>query len=139
MSPSRKARGRDRRVVGFTTTYEIGVNHHWCCEFESHSGWGVQHYVLKFVSDLRQVVGFSTLWKITRKSDYQDTSCYYRILFFNLYMYIWILQIKMEHHAIVEWQALSFKILTGYTINTDCIRFKWNIIQKLNDRLFSLV
>ena len=34
--------------------------HHWCCEFESRSGQGVQHYVIKFVSDLRQVGSF--LW-----------------------------------------------------------------------------
>ena len=27
-------------------------------EFESRSGQGVQHYVIKFVSDLRQVCGF---------------------------------------------------------------------------------
>ena len=32
--------------------------HHWCCGFESRSGRGVQHYVIKFVSDLRQVGGF---------------------------------------------------------------------------------
>jgi len=50
--------GRDRVVVGFTTTYAISVYHHWCCEFEYRSGWGVQHYVIKFVSDLRQVSGF---------------------------------------------------------------------------------
>jgi hypothetical protein len=30
----------------------------WCCEFESRSGRGVQHYVIKFVSDLGQVGGF---------------------------------------------------------------------------------
>jgi hypothetical protein len=53
----RGGRGRDRMVVGFTTTYEISVYHHWC-EFESRSGRGVQHYVIKFVSDLRQVGGF---------------------------------------------------------------------------------
>ena len=29
-----------------------------CCEFESRSGRGVQHYVIKFVSDLWQVVVF---------------------------------------------------------------------------------
>jgi len=46
-------RGRDCMVVGFTTTY-----HHWCCDFESRSGQGVQHYAIKFVSDLRQVGGF---------------------------------------------------------------------------------
>jgi hypothetical protein len=50
--------GRDRMVVGFTTTYAISAYHHWCCEFESRSGRGVQHYVIKFVSDLWQVGGF---------------------------------------------------------------------------------
>jgi len=38
-------RGRDRIVVGFTTTYAISAYHHWCCEFESRSGRGVQHYL----------------------------------------------------------------------------------------------
>jgi hypothetical protein len=52
--------GRNRMVIGFTTTYAISVYYHWCCEFDSWSGWGVQHYVIKFVSDLRQVSGF--LW-----------------------------------------------------------------------------
>ena len=51
-------RGRDGMVVGVTTTYAISVYHHLCCEFESRSGRGVQHYVIKFVSDLRQVSGF---------------------------------------------------------------------------------
>jgi hypothetical protein len=43
-------------VVGFTTTYAISTYRHYCCEFESRSGQGVQYYVKKFVSDLRQVV-----------------------------------------------------------------------------------
>jgi len=59
-------RCRDRMVVGFTTTYGISAYHHWCsvayhhwcCEFESRSMWGVQHYLIKFVSDLLQVGGF---------------------------------------------------------------------------------
>jgi len=42
-------------IVGFTTIYAISAYHHWCCEFESRSGQGVQHYVIKSVSDLRQV------------------------------------------------------------------------------------
>ena len=54
-------RGRDRMVVGFTTTffctYAIGAYYHWCCEIESRSGRAVQHYVIKFVNDWRQVVG----------------------------------------------------------------------------------
>jgi hypothetical protein len=48
----------DRMIVGFTTTNAISAYHHWCCEFKSRWGWGVQHYVIKFVSDSRQVVGF---------------------------------------------------------------------------------
>jgi hypothetical protein len=55
--------GRDRMVVGFTTTYAISAYHHWCFEFESRSGRGAQHYVIKFVSDLLQVDGFlQVLW-----------------------------------------------------------------------------
>ena len=44
-------------VVGFTTTYAIRSYHHWCCEFDSRSRRGVKHYsyVIKFVSDFRQV------------------------------------------------------------------------------------
>ena len=33
--------GRDRMVVGFTTTYAISAYHHWCCEFKSRSRRGV--------------------------------------------------------------------------------------------------
>ena len=42
-------------VVGFTTTYAGGT-----CELESRSGkvYSIQHYVIKFVSDLRQINGF---------------------------------------------------------------------------------
>ena len=50
--------GRDRTVVGFTTTYAISAYHHWCCEFESRSGRGVQQDVIKFVSNLRLIGGF---------------------------------------------------------------------------------
>ena len=34
-------------VVWFTTTYAISAYHHGCCEFESRSGRGAQHYVIK--------------------------------------------------------------------------------------------
>ena len=46
-----------RMVVEFTTTYVYAVSayHHWFCEFEFRS---IQHYVIKFVSDLWQVGGF---------------------------------------------------------------------------------
>ena len=56
-----KHRGcRDRMVVEFTTIYAISAYHHKRCEFESCSGevYSIQHYVIKFVSGLRQVCGF---------------------------------------------------------------------------------
>jgi len=48
-------RGCDRMVVGLTTTYAICAYHHWCCGFDSRSGRCVQHYVIQFVSNLRQL------------------------------------------------------------------------------------
>jgi hypothetical protein len=56
--PIRGHRVHGRIVVGFTTTCAISDYHNWCYEFESRSGRGVQHYVIKFVSDLWQVSGF---------------------------------------------------------------------------------
>jgi hypothetical protein len=67
--------GRDRMVVGYTTTYAISAYHHWCCEFESQSGQGVQHYVIKFVSDLLaagQWFSPGTLVSSTNKTDCHD-------------------------------------------------------------------
>ena len=51
--------GCDRMVVWFTTTYTISVYHQLRCEFEYRSGgvYLIQHCMIKFVSDLRQVVG----------------------------------------------------------------------------------
>jgi hypothetical protein len=40
----RGCRDRARMVFGFTTTYVISAYLHWCCEFESRSGRGVQHW-----------------------------------------------------------------------------------------------
>ena len=50
-------RGHDRMVVGLTTTCAISAYHHKSCEFEPRSWQGV-HYVITFVSDMRQVDGF---------------------------------------------------------------------------------
>jgi hypothetical protein len=56
---TRGSRGRDHMVKnGFTTIYAISAYHHLYCEIESRSWRGVQHYVIKFVSGLRQVGGF---------------------------------------------------------------------------------
>ena len=53
-------RGHDRMVVGFTTTYAISAYHHQLCEFNFHLDkvYSIQHYVIKFVSDLWQVSDF---------------------------------------------------------------------------------
>ena len=63
-------RGRDRMVVGIYDYLCYQSYHHWSCELESLSGRGVQYYVIKFVSDLRQV-GFSPspLVSSTNKTD----------------------------------------------------------------------
>jgi len=55
-------RGRDCMVVGFRTTCAFSCYHHWCCEFKSRWGW--DYYVIKFVSDLRQVDGFLQVLRI---------------------------------------------------------------------------
>ena len=58
-------RGRDCVIVGFTTTYMISDYRQYRCEFETAHGevYMIQHYVIKFVSDLRQVGGFlQVIW-----------------------------------------------------------------------------
>ena len=53
-------RGRDRMVVGFTTTCAISGYHHLSCKFEPRTCRSVPDtcYVMKFISDLWQVGGF---------------------------------------------------------------------------------
>ena len=53
-------RGRQRMVVGFTTTCAISVYHHHNNMLNlPHGGmYTMQHFVIKFVSDLRQAGGF---------------------------------------------------------------------------------
>ena len=43
----------------YNNLYATTAYHHCCCEFEFQSGRGVQHYVIKFVSVVRQVGVFS--------------------------------------------------------------------------------
>jgi hypothetical protein len=51
---------RGRMVVGFTTTCEISTHHPKIVSSNLVHGevYSIQHYVIKFVSDLRQVSGF---------------------------------------------------------------------------------
>jgi len=58
-------RGHDRMVVGFTTTCAISVYHHQVVSSNPVHGevYSIQHYMIKFVSDLRQVCGFLRVLK----------------------------------------------------------------------------
>jgi len=63
-------------IVGFITTYAISPFHHKCCEVEFRS-WEVyllQHYVIKFVSDMRQFRVVFTRYSVssTNKTDRHD-------------------------------------------------------------------
>ena len=72
------------KYVTFTNIYLQSIcliisqqYHHQRCEFESHSGevQSIQHYVIKFVSDLRQLSGFLQVLdpvSSTNKTDRHD-------------------------------------------------------------------
>ena len=61
-NPKRGRRGRDRMVVGYTTTYAIVpiTTEVVISNLDQGDVYSIQHYVINFVSDLRQVGGF--LW-----------------------------------------------------------------------------
>ena len=61
-NPKRGRRGRDRMVVGNTTTYAIVpiTTEVVISNLDQGDVYSIQHYVINFVSDLRQVGGF--LW-----------------------------------------------------------------------------
>ena len=71
-------RGRDHMVVGFTTTYAISAYRYKVRRSNPTHGevYSLQHYTIKFVSDLRQVSGF--LWVLfhTRLSSTNKTDCH---------------------------------------------------------------
>ena len=54
---------RGRMAVGLSTTFAISAYHHEHFEFEPPSEQDAQHYVVKFVSDLRQVGGFLRVFR----------------------------------------------------------------------------
>ena len=63
-------------VIGFTTIYAISPYHYWSCELEPRSGevYSIQHYVIMFVSDFRQIGGLypGTSVSSTNKIDRHD-------------------------------------------------------------------
>ena len=69
-------RGRERMVVGFTTTCAINAFHQQSCESESRLGevYFIPHYMIKFVSDFRQLThGLrSGLNKVRQRGEWGD-------------------------------------------------------------------
>ena len=67
-------RGRGRMVVGFTTTCIPSVPN-TAIVVSSNRGkvYSIQHYVIKFVSDLRQIGGFLRVFRFPlSKTDLHD-------------------------------------------------------------------
>ena len=97
-------------LVGFTTTYAIRAYHHWCCEFESRSGRGVQHYVIQFASDLWQVGGF--LQFSTNKTDHHDiTEILLKVAVNTIKQTIWFL---CTPHDICALHLISIHLISIY-------------------------
>jgi hypothetical protein len=72
----RRGHSRDRMIVWFTTTYAISAYHHCCSEFESRSGRGEQHYVIKSCQWLATGQWFSPgpPFSSTNKTDFYYTT-----------------------------------------------------------------
>jgi hypothetical protein len=112
-------------VVGFITIYAISAYLHRYYEFESRSGRGVKHYVIKFISDLRQVGGFLRVhrfpppikpprynWNIvenvlkhhqTKKTQCTSTFCIYKT------SDIWMQKSNVDVHT--QWEFFFLKML----------------------------
>ena len=69
-------RGRDRMVVSFTTTYSISAYHHLFVRPNPAHGdvYSIQHYVIQFVRDIRQIGGFL---RVLPFSTSNKTDCHY--------------------------------------------------------------
>ena len=87
-------------LVGFTTTYAISAYHHKCCEFEPYSGevYSIQYYVIKFVSDLRQVCDFLSS---TNKTDCHDIA--------EILLKVALNTIALTHAILVSKMILKFR------------------------------
>jgi hypothetical protein len=66
-------RGRDRMVVGFSTTVQsVPITTNVVSSNPVHGRvYSIQHYVIKFVNDLRQVGGFIQVFQSSSLSIYK--------------------------------------------------------------------
>jgi hypothetical protein len=69
----RSRRGRDRKVVGVTSTYAISAYDHWYCEFESDQGevYNIMRSNLSVTCD-RLVVSSGSSVSSSNKTDHND-------------------------------------------------------------------
>jgi hypothetical protein len=127
--------GHDRMVVGFMTTYAISAHHHWWCEFESRSGRGEQHYVIKFVSDLRQVGGFLRVLRfpppikltVKHQQTYRATALVFTFLLLYLHMYYshWNVFYKQQYSMVTP-------VIQSYS---PCFTFLFFLLAHLTQRV----
>jgi hypothetical protein len=139
----RGCHGHDRMVVGFKTTYAISAYHHWCCEFESRSGRGVQHYVIKLVIDLRQFGGFHrVLWRWicfqSCTSSRESMSHYYRAMFHRVNLKLIPVQLLLLTllNLVNLWRKINnfnniircLCVISGHTYVIGTLEFMWYTI-----------
>ena len=96
-------------VVGFTTTYAISAYHHCYCEFESRSGRGVQHYVIKFVCDLRQVAGFLRVFRFPPPLKRSTPSNKQTIFWHTNYIYNALINIYQSNRINIQYWSVDGK------------------------------
>ena len=72
---------RDHMLVAFTTTYTISAYHHNIVSSNPSHGkvYSIQHYVIKFVSDLRQVSGFLLVLSTNKTDHHNITEILYKL------------------------------------------------------------
>jgi hypothetical protein len=90
--------GRDRMIVGFTTTYANSAYHHWRCEFEPHSWISI----FKFTVIIEHLISFITLFWV------RATWCLTPLsTIFQLYRGVLWVEETGENHRSDHWQTLS--------------------------------
>jgi hypothetical protein len=125
-------------VDGFTTTCAISAYHHWCCEFESRSGWGVLDTTLcdnvcqwlaagQWFSPGTPVYNVcpGIVWLVVTELAYHCYSCYYFILLLNvLFLHVvkWALS---ERHLNLDIQYVRSVCDIDYWIGKKILFLFW--------------
>ena len=84
-------RGRNHKVVGYTTTLAISTYHHWSCEFESRSWWSVLNTT---VCDLIQPI--NSLEMPVPSQSHCDFPSFSVVNWLCLFVDIWVLPFPLE-------------------------------------------